>query len=82
VHSRLRGLRLASPCGGWGADTMKVRTCRKCPYTAGDLGSYYDSGAADHCCYQCDIKPVMAPEFPPSTNPKYRQPPWLQAPEK
>lgn len=43
---------------------MKVRTCHKCPYTAGDLGSYYDSGAADHCCLVCDLKPPKAPKYP------------------
>ncbi len=32
---------------------MRVKLCKDCPYTRGDLGDHYDTHAEEYCCIRC-----------------------------
>src|ERR1700736_1874442 len=38
---------------------MRVKLCRRCPYTPRDLADHYDPEAALHVCAKCDGEQAM-----------------------
>ena len=38
---------------------MRVKLCRRCPYTPRDLADHYDPEAALHLCAKCDGEQAM-----------------------